>query len=333
MEIKKSLVSIILPCYNSEKTILQTLESIENQTYPNIEIIIVNDGSSDNTEDIVKKFMSMSKKKIHYIMQSNAGVSAARNKGIHSANGEYIVFLDSDDFYHYDAIRTLVYICVNENVDTVFGCYTRDTQIINQNKIRLNESSYISLNRDELLKKYLYRKEKIGFWTFLYKSEILKKFNILFSENVSYGEDVEFCWKYIMHCKAAAFINQATYIYNDNPESVVNNLTWNVTDSLISVLQTEKYIKTVDIDFYNTFRAYSYQREIWKLLKDFSVSKKKDLFYKFIEEYKIKKINVQIKSHGTLVFITSILFNINPTLFYYFIRMLVCSNIYRYLRK
>ena len=285
MEIKKSLVSIILPCYNSEKTILQTLESIENQTYPNIEIIIVNDGSSDNTEDIVKKFMSMSKKKIHYIMQSNAGVSAARNKGIHSANGEYIVFLDSDDFYHYDAIRTLVYICVNENVDTVFGCYTRDTQIINQNK------------------------------------------------NVSYGEDVEFCWKYIMHCKAAAFINQATYIYNDNPESVVNNLTWNVTDSLISVLQTEKYIKTVDIDFYNTFRAYSYQREIWKLLKDFSVSKKKDLFYKFIEEYKIKKINVQIKSHGTLVFITSILFNINPTLFYYFIRMLVCSNIYRYLRK
>ena len=63
MEIKKSLVSIILPCYNSEKTILQTLESIENQTYPNIEIIIVNDGSSDNTEDIVKKFMSMSKKK------------------------------------------------------------------------------------------------------------------------------------------------------------------------------------------------------------------------------------------------------------------------------
>ena len=57
MEIKKSLVSIILPCYNSEKTILQTLESIENQTYPNIEIIIVNDGSSDNTEDIVKKFV------------------------------------------------------------------------------------------------------------------------------------------------------------------------------------------------------------------------------------------------------------------------------------
>ena len=94
-----TLVSIVIPFYNCEKYISETLQSIGNQTYANIEIIVVNDGSQSSSTDYLKELLS-DKKHIQYIYQENKGLSAARNAGGKVAKGEYLVFLDADDLIH-----------------------------------------------------------------------------------------------------------------------------------------------------------------------------------------------------------------------------------------
>ena len=93
------LVSIVIPVYNVENFVKDTLSSVCNQTYKNIEIICVDDGSTDNSLSVLN-FYSEKDKRIKVLSQSNSGVSAARNNGIRAAEGEYICFLDSDDFMH-----------------------------------------------------------------------------------------------------------------------------------------------------------------------------------------------------------------------------------------
>ena len=92
------LISIIIPCYNASKTLARTLNSIREQDYKNLEIIIVNDGSSDNTLEVATKYSTIDSR-IRVITQDNAGVSVARNNGLHNANGSLIMFLDADDNY------------------------------------------------------------------------------------------------------------------------------------------------------------------------------------------------------------------------------------------
>lgn len=99
-------VSIIIPVYNVEKYIRQCLESVINQTYKNIEIIVINDGTKDGSMKIVEEYLE--DKRIKIINKNNGGLSSARNKGIEEATGEYIYFLDSDDWIEKDTIEVLV---------------------------------------------------------------------------------------------------------------------------------------------------------------------------------------------------------------------------------
>ncbi|TFQ19176.1 glycosyltransferase family 2 protein, partial [Escherichia coli] len=102
-----ALVSVIIPAYNAEKFIGRALDSVIKQTWPSVEIVIIDDGSSDNTAAVCREYMS-SHDHIRYIRKQNGGVSSARNEGIKAASGCYICFLDSDDTYEPDFIRTLV---------------------------------------------------------------------------------------------------------------------------------------------------------------------------------------------------------------------------------
>ena len=104
---KKILISVILPVYNAEKYLDNSIKSILSQSYKNIELIIINDGSSDNSKKICEKYQK-DDKRIRIINKSNKGVSAARNDGIKEAKGEYICFFDADDFLENDMIEKMV---------------------------------------------------------------------------------------------------------------------------------------------------------------------------------------------------------------------------------
>lgn len=104
---KTNLVSIVIPCYNNEKTILETIESAINQTYQYIEIVVVNDGSTDNSDNIIRKIVATNKN-VNYIKHENSGPSNSRNKGLLASNGSYLVFVDGDDLIYPEFIEKYV---------------------------------------------------------------------------------------------------------------------------------------------------------------------------------------------------------------------------------
>jgi len=117
---KTPLVSIIIPCFNCSKTIKRCLNSVVNQTYKNIEIIVVNDGSRDDTLSILKKYQSRDPR-IVLINKTNTGVSASRNIGINEAMGEYITFVDSDDYLDLKTIQKYINVINEYDVDLIIS--------------------------------------------------------------------------------------------------------------------------------------------------------------------------------------------------------------------
>ena len=164
-----SKVSIIIPVYNVEKYLDKCLKSVLNQTYKNIEIIVINDGSTDNSLKICKKYKD---KRIVLIDKENGGVSSARNKGLELASGKYITFVDSDDWLELDAIENMVSFIEKENVDFVRFCY--QTAGVRQNSVSEAENKYIGSEISRFTEK-LISSEMPGYLPILMvKREIIK---------------------------------------------------------------------------------------------------------------------------------------------------------------
>ena len=166
------LISVIVPVYNVEKYLRRCLDSIINQTYENLEIICVNDGSTDKSLFILEEYAARDSR-INIISQENQGLSEARNRGLRCARGEYVSFIDSDDWidgYYYESMVTKIY---SDNVDIVFACM----KSMNQNKIWINKNKNQVVDKfhekvrlfrngsvcDKLIKKRLFEENEISF--------------------------------------------------------------------------------------------------------------------------------------------------------------------------
>ena len=181
------------------QTVELCLESVLKQSYKNIEIIIVNDGSKDNSLEIYKKY-AKKEKRIKLIDQKNGGVSNARNNGIKKALGEYILFLDADDYLEEQYIEVLVGL-IEENNDSLPMCRRRS---FTDNS---NLEPIVSLNLEvkEIDNKEIYKLYNTGMmnppFCKLFNTDIIKKNNILFDESISLGEDLIFNLEYIKYVK------------------------------------------------------------------------------------------------------------------------------------
>ena len=182
-------ISVILPCYNSEKYIEKCIESILNQTYQNIEIIIIDDGSTDHTLKILEKYKKENDK-ISIIKKKNTGVSDSRNIGIKEAKGKYIMFVDSDDFLELDAIEKLYLNIKKYKANIVRGRYKR---------IRLKEqfiedeiSVYNGKGINEIIYNILNGNIPCYVWLLIINKEILLKYDIQFDKKlkICYNECV-----------------------------------------------------------------------------------------------------------------------------------------------
>lgn len=176
------MVSIIIPCYNISGYISKTIESILNQTDKNWEIIAVDDGSSDNTLDILHEYSKQSAQ-IHVLHQNNKGVSSARNLGLLHAIGEWIYFLDGDDIVANDLIYRIN--CQKEDVDIyLFDFLIEDNGYIKHYK-QITHTKH-------LLENFLVNKQPIHLGSLVTKRNYINQYNIYFDENTYYGEDREF---------------------------------------------------------------------------------------------------------------------------------------------
>jgi hypothetical protein len=169
----------------------------------------------------------------------------------------------------------------------------------------------------------MYKKGKIGFWAFIYKSKILNKHNIRFTLGAKYGEDLEYTWKYLVHCSSGAVINEKMYGYYDNPTSAVNAVNWGKTDLLGSISRIEDYLIENRCKYYEEFSNYMYSRAIMAVLKTFAWGKRNDLFDRLLKEYDVKssmKILIK-KDPKLLVRLSAAVYCIHPKLFYWAITL------------
>ncbi len=117
----KPLVSVIMPCHNAERWVGEAIESCLNQTYPNVEVIVVDDGSTDGSGDVIRRFALASQEKIKHLSQTRAGSNSARNAGMRASCGDYLLFLDSDDLLFPNSVQNLMNCLTQNGTDSAAG--------------------------------------------------------------------------------------------------------------------------------------------------------------------------------------------------------------------
>ena len=287
---KEIKVSVIIPVYNVEKYIERCLESVIHQTLKEIEIIIINDGSSDSTSKKIEKFLGDNR--VIYIKTENKGQSAARNKGLQIAKGEYVGFVDSDDYIDLDFYEKLYKRIKETNSDIAAASIVRHHGTFE--KWRVNyDLNKTTTDKNEMFKLVKYPNQSYV-WNKIYKKEFLNSINFEFKEGVFY-EDILALYFLLLNCKKLTTVTGTNYYYMVN-EGI----------STVKGKQTKKKIQ----DCYNN------QKEtILGIIKNNIVIPKKEYFIKKKEikflNFPILKIKENLKTKKELF----LLFNLIPILY------------------
>ena len=206
------LISVIVPVYNVESYVAECIESIQNQTYMNLEIILVNDGSTDASGDICDQYAAYDER-IQVIHKENAGVSAARNTGIESANGDYIGFVDSDDYIAPTMYEDMLKLMAEHDLDIIECTAFRNNG--DTNIEGCNDGSLEIFNRDEALRMAMYDCF-VAVWSQLYKRRVIS--DVRFPVGRKF-EDSAVSYLFIANTKRVGHINRCLYYYRLNPNS------------------------------------------------------------------------------------------------------------------
>lgn len=203
------LVSVIIPVYNASEYISKCIESVINQTYPNWELILIDDGSNDNSLEICKYYSSKDNR-IITLTQKNSGPSAARNSGIAISKGKYVTFIDSDDYitktylsdmliFDCDIVASGIHLEYTYDRNSTTNCFKKNGIFKKNLNLILFEGEYNSLWKSPCAK--------------LYKKQIITENKFHFDTKLNYGEDHIFNLKFISKCNSIATIKNANYIY------------------------------------------------------------------------------------------------------------------------
>ena len=219
------LVSIIIPVYNAQNYLKKCIDSVISQTYKNIEIILIDDGSSDGSKEICKDYLTEDKR-IVYLEQENKGAYIARNKGLKIASGDYIQFVDSDDFLGPNYINTLVKAI--DNVDLVISAYhvyfyKKNEKLIKKERNPPTTGIFSKCEFLDMFGNFLDSGMIAFLWNKLYKFDIIKN-RISFNETYKRGVDCSFNLDYFSNIERINVINSSLYYYTgNNPSSITNN--------------------------------------------------------------------------------------------------------------
>ena len=240
MKINLNKISIIIPAYNAESTILDTLKKLKKQTIKDFEAVIVNDGSIDKTENIVENFIDNSNLNWQLINQENKGEGEARNTGLRNAKGEYILFLDADDYLANDALKKLYNTLISNKADLSFSSYS---YIYSDDSQKLYHHPNKTYSQEEVMKLFFRRLANPGIGNTLIKKEIINKYNLKF-EKYKAGADNHFFRKLLLFVNKAVSIEDNLFFYIYNDSSIMNTrYSFNRLDSIHSVLDTIKEYK------------------------------------------------------------------------------------------
>ncbi len=248
-------VSIIVPVYNIEKYLERCVDTLVKQTDRNIEILLINDGTEDNSLDIMERYASQDSR-VKVINKENGGSSSARNLGISLATGKFIMFVDSDDWMELNAVKEMKKMAIEKNADIVKAFYQKNTGKVSQIQNMEIGTEILEVDKKDF-------KEKIypllintsvlnSVWIELIKKDIVINNNIKFIETINYGEDQLFNYELYTHSSKVVLLNRPYYHYFYNNNSIT----------------TSKGIDKTKSRSYNALKNYS---KLYQYIKDWGM--------------------------------------------------------------
>lgn len=253
MHTKRPKISIIVPIYNTEKYINKCIESLINQTYQNLEILLIDDGSKDMSPQICDKW-GKKDSRIKVIHKINAGASDARNVGINIANGDYIMFVDSDDFIDVTTVSDLYLLLSNTNADIACGGFYK---YVNRNSIpiynHIIQSSSKAFSGIEQLKNMLNSFTDCSPGGKLYKRSSIGDLRFIKGRT---NEDVIFLFSFYASCSKVIYTCKRYYYYRDVENSITHTLNNNTMWVLQNMLDMEQMAIDLDLPIKNEMKNY-----------------------------------------------------------------------------
>lgn len=300
------LISIVIPVYNVEEYLEQCIKSVINQTYKNIEVILVDDGSPDNCPHICDSYFEKDKR-IRVIHKSNGGLSDARNVGIEESTGEYIMFLDSDDYWEdSNALYDIATYLNNENPDLVILNSKKYYEENDKKIIRYDSDSKIEGDWNNLVKHNIY---KACAWDKVVKSRIIKENKIYFPLN-TLSEDIEWCGKLINYSRNIVVYNNPFYVYRQRRGSITKTIKANDFINVYNMFKDGVEYANTNLsgelkNIYLSYFAYEYSVYLGLISKTKNMDKciKEEFFslkylLKFRISDKVKKVSILNRIFG-----------------------------------
>ena len=311
---KDSLISIVIPIYNAEKYLEECLNSIKNQTYKNIEVIMVNDGSKDNSETICKRF-SEDDTRFRYFTKVNGGVSSARNLGLDNVKGEYITFIDADDWIAEKHLELLINSIKKTNSDIGVSSYkefnNKDTYYIRvYTKQEKNLLNFEKMNRDKFLS--LFPKLMSANVCFnnavskLFRKDLVK--NLRFDTSIKYGEDLDFYFRLYLNVDSISYVDELTYVYRIHGDSTTSNFNQEHAEQELTIFK-QMYEKIQEIGL-PTIHYFNKLKKLLELRMDFLENKV--LLNEYLDFLKI--IEGTVTYPNTLISVVIPIYNVSPYL-------------------
>lgn len=300
---KEELISIIIPMYNAQAYIERCMECVRNQTYRNIEIIIIDDGSEDGSGELCKAYAKKDAR-IRYFYKDNGGPASARNEGIKQAQGTYMYFMDADDILEENAMEVLHNAYQINKVDFVIG-NTKRIDIYGNQRLEWK-------NKDELFKD---RKAVIGLvnafandiksykilwsaWGKLYRADIINENHVRYNEKVYAWEDVSFVISYLVFCNSVFYLGECLYTYvHCGQSNIASNRSYlGPLDFRYTVKEVKKILKGKEYhqvigNCYSEYAIWSMFNNI-RLFKINSIQDLRQLYYniyRIVKDERLKK--------------------------------------------
>lgn len=346
---QQKLVSIIVPIYNTEKFLNNCMYHLLNQTYRNTEIILVNDGSTDNSAQICEKYKKVDSR-IKYLYQKNSGVASARNYGLNYSSGQYVIFIDSDDYIDLNCIETCMDIILRYDLDIIKFSLLKELGFITKNTTFFSRCGEVIKKEDynrKVYSKILYENNLSNVCGCIIKSSLIK--NLRFNDNLLVGEDFLFMVEAVVRSKNIFFLDKNFYHYNVNLDSLTHDFnstnalnkfssSFNAFNQVTDILLNQNYIfKEEDSNKYNEILMSNILNNI-SYLKYHSYCKyideiKEDCFYKACQERNIFKLSKKVIKLLDKKYFTFIKYKINKKIKNLLILFLIKVNVNRSLKE
>lgn len=278
---KDVLISIIVPVYNAGSSLDKCVNSILNQTYNELELILVNDGSTDNSKKICEEYVKKDKR-VKLINKENGGPGSAKNAGIENAKGKYIGFVDSDDYIENDMYEILYNLCVENNADISMIAFNK---VINGKIIKLKNFAGETIIYDKLqaMKKLLLDNEIKNYsWNKLFKKELFN--DIEFSEKIYY-EDIDATIKLFEKSERIAYKKVCKYNYVQRSDSIVNCKSYDKLKDFVIVTKERYNYLYEKYNELNEYNAIGFVANMVLVYKYAVVYDSKELFSDFEKNY------------------------------------------------